>query len=103
VDIDEQIAALLRQDIPPAHDPMFRLRVLERLEQRRFRRRLVTALIAAAVLAATIWAGATARNEFPERMGVLLLCIALLLSCFMHAPVVFHFARKLRDEVHSRN
>jgi hypothetical protein len=37
---DDRILELLRQSAPPARDPVFRLRVLERREQRQFQRRL---------------------------------------------------------------
>jgi hypothetical protein len=43
-DRDDRIADLLREDAPPPRDPVFRLRVLERREQRRFQRRLFTML-----------------------------------------------------------
>jgi hypothetical protein len=48
-DKDQRIANLLRADAPPAHDPMFRIKVLERRERRQFQRRLF-AMIAGAVV-----------------------------------------------------
>ena len=41
---------LLRADAPPARDPVFRLRVLERREQRQFQRRSFTMLAGALVI-----------------------------------------------------
>src|SRR5262245_7495535 len=37
---DDRIMELLQRAAPPARDPVFRLRVLERREQRQFQRRL---------------------------------------------------------------
>ncbi|MEO6341282.1 MAG: hypothetical protein ABIO39_14665 [Caulobacteraceae bacterium] len=39
-EVDEKLAALLREDGPPAHDPVFRLRVLERVARRRLQLRM---------------------------------------------------------------
>ncbi len=39
---DARIAALLGENAPPSRDPVFRVRVMERREQRRFRQRLYT-------------------------------------------------------------
>ena len=49
-DRDDRIVELLRADAPPARDPVFRVSVLERREQRRFQRRLYTMLAGALVI-----------------------------------------------------
>ena len=49
-DRDRRIGNLLRADAPPARDPVFRLRVLERREQRQFQRTLFTILAGALVI-----------------------------------------------------
>jgi hypothetical protein len=49
-DVDQRIVDLLRQDAPPARDPVFRLRVLERREHRRFQQRLFTMLAGALMI-----------------------------------------------------
>jgi hypothetical protein len=41
---EETLVRLLRDDLPPARDPLFRIKVLERRERRRFRRELALAL-----------------------------------------------------------
>jgi len=48
-DIEAQLLRRLRTGLPPARDPLFRIAVLERREQRMFRRRLVAAVAAGAV------------------------------------------------------
>jgi hypothetical protein len=52
MDDDARLVELLRGDLPPARDPLFRLDVLERCERRRFRRQLVMALTIGPVSAA---------------------------------------------------
>ena len=43
-DDEARLVQLLRDDLPPARDPLFRIDVLARLERRRFRQRLRTVL-----------------------------------------------------------
>ena len=43
-DRDQRIADLLRENAPPARDPVFRIKVLERRERGQFRRRSFTML-----------------------------------------------------------
>jgi hypothetical protein len=43
-DRDDRIAQFLRKQAPAARDPVFRLKVLERREQRQFQRRMFTML-----------------------------------------------------------
>ena len=49
-DRDDRIGQFLREQAPPARDPVFRLKVLERREQRQFRRRWLTMLAAMLVI-----------------------------------------------------
>jgi hypothetical protein len=49
-DQDNRIVDLLREAAPPARDPMFRLKVLERREHRQFQRRSFTMLAGALVI-----------------------------------------------------
>ena len=48
---EARLVELLRGDLPPARDPLFRLDVLARRERRRFRRQLAVALTVGAVSA----------------------------------------------------
>ena len=43
-DRDDRVVDLLKAAAPPARDPVFRLKVLERREQRQFQRRWLTML-----------------------------------------------------------
>ena len=64
MNIDERITAALQHDAPPPRDPMFRIRLLERREQQRFRLRALGALAGAGgvlvVSALTVSAGSMA-------------------------------------------
>ena len=63
-DRDDRIVDLLKAAAPPAQDPVFRLKVLERREHRQFHRRMLTMLagvlviILASTLAISIGEGA---------------------------------------------
>jgi hypothetical protein len=93
-DIDARIAALLRHDAPARQDPMFRLRVLKRREQQRFQRRAALLGLAALALVAACGIGYGARAALMERLGVVLLCGALIASSLWHAPVVAYLIRR---------
>jgi hypothetical protein len=62
--IDERITTALQHDAPPLRDPAFRIQLLERREQQRFRRRGQQALAGGAavliVSALTVSAGSMA-------------------------------------------
>jgi hypothetical protein len=95
VDVDEKIFTILNHGAPPRHDPMFRLRVLERFERKQFQHRLIKLLLATAAVALIVLAYVGASTELSERTGELLLCLAIAISSLVHAPVVAHFGRKV--------
>ena len=92
-DIDRQLAVILREGAPPRRDPLFRVRVLQRLERRRFRRRLYVLGIAAC--GAVAIAGLGAGGDVTASVGVVLFCAVAAIACLVHAPVVAHFWRRL--------
>jgi len=49
-DLDTRLTAALRADGPPARDPMFRVQVLVRLEQARFKRKVTRTIVVALML-----------------------------------------------------
>jgi hypothetical protein len=51
-DPETRLAAALSADAPPAHDPMFRVEVLVRLERERFRREVLRALLGLTIVPA---------------------------------------------------
>ena len=51
MNIDDRITTALQHDAPPPRDPLFRIQLLERREEQRFRRQIKQALaVGAAVL-----------------------------------------------------
>jgi len=96
-EIDQRLAALLRAGAPPLHDPIFRLRVLERRERQRFQRRMALALVAGGAAIVVAWYGYATRADSAHRIGVLLLYMIMAASAFMHAPVVAYFVRRFLD------
>ena len=53
-DLDSRLTAALEADAAPAHDPMFRVEVLMRLERARFKRRIVVTMAVAFVAAVLV-------------------------------------------------
>lgn len=53
-DLEARLTAALQMGGPPARDPIFRMRVLLRLERARFRRRMMLAVVAAALAAVLV-------------------------------------------------
>jgi len=49
-DLETRLTAALHADAPPTRDAMFRMQVLVRLEQARFKRRVARAVVVAAAL-----------------------------------------------------
>jgi O-antigen/teichoic acid export membrane protein len=77
-DTDDRLGRLLREDAPPERDPLFRIRLLERREHRRFRQRSLALLVGAAVLT-VIPAITLALMDNPIAAGVAaVFCVALL-------------------------
>ncbi len=54
-DADHRLEALLRADLPAAHDPVFRLAVLQRMERRGFALRMGLVLALGLIAAAAVW------------------------------------------------
>jgi len=54
-DADRHLEALMRTDQPAAHDPVFRLAVLQRMERRGFAIRMGLVLALGLIAAAAVW------------------------------------------------
>jgi hypothetical protein len=85
---DERLGALLRQDAPPAPDPMFRMKVLERREKMRFRRHSLLLAALALALAVVAWVGISAGGETAETTVALVFGIALAVGYVLYRPAV---------------
>ena len=53
-DLEARLSTALQAGAPPARDPVFRMDVLVRLERARFRRRMMLAVVAAALVAVLV-------------------------------------------------
>jgi hypothetical protein len=76
-DQDFRITGLLKADAPPPRDPVFRVSVLERREQKRFQRRLYTMLAGALVILLVATLAVNIRAGALGTMGVLAVGAAL--------------------------
>jgi hypothetical protein len=74
---DDRIVEFLREQAPPARDPVFRVRVLERREHRQFQRRLFTMLAAALVIILVATFGVSIGGRALETTGALVVGTAL--------------------------
>jgi hypothetical protein len=93
--IDERITTALRHDAPPARDPAFRLQVLERREQQRFRRRALHALTAGAAVAVVSVLTVSAGGEAYIAGGVLLFALVLVTGAVSVLPEFGRLIRRL--------
>ena len=59
-DLDARLTAALHADAPPAHDVMFRVEALVRLERARFKRRVILSIAVAAATAVLVAVSAPA-------------------------------------------
>ena len=93
IDFDERIAALLSDGAPPQSDPIFRIKVLERRERQRFRRKSVSLAIASLALIASVWGTHGVGASLAEAAAIVLLCAALG-ALFVYGPVVMSSLRR---------
>ena len=93
---DPRIAELLQQAAPPARDPLFRVRVLERREQREFRHRLY--IIVTGGLAILLISGLAigTGGRALEMTGVPVASIALATTCLAFRKRLAQIVRQFR-------
>ena len=84
---DERLTQLLQQMAPPARDPLFRVKVLERRERKRFRTQIAT--IAAVVL--TLVAGSVLSGE----AHLIVLGMGLVAGVAMYASAMLQLLRRV--------
>ena len=83
---DQRIADALRHDAPPPRDPAFRLQLLERRERQRFRRRSLSSLVAAIVVAAVSALAVSTGGASYTAGSVLLFGLVLVLAGVVYLP-----------------
>jgi hypothetical protein len=104
-DQDERIGALLRENAPPERDALFRLAVLERREQKRFRRHS-TLLLAAALATLAVVAVTYAMSADLVTSAITAMIAATLMgACFLSVPGALEIRRRLqgRREITRKN
>ena len=95
MNIDERITAALQHDAPPARDPLFRLQLLERAEQQRFRRRTRQALAGGAGVMVLSALTVSAGSEAYTAGGVLLFALVLVTAAVGVLPEFGRLIRRL--------
>ena len=86
--LDQQFANLVQAAAPPKSDPLFRLKVLEKREAERFRRRTWLSMAALAVIALSAAAGLTLRPASFDVLGVLFFGVAGSAAWVFYAPLL---------------
>ena len=94
--LDERIGDLLRQNAPAAHDPAFRISVLERRERKRFLRQFAMLGAFGLVLAVIGFSGIWIGGEAAVRAVVLVIVIALAAAYVHYEPIVTRVIERFR-------
>ena len=95
-DQDARLTELLRADAPAERDALFRLDVLERREQLRFRRKVLLLLAAALVTLVLLALGADWLGEQTlAPAGMLILGIGVILATIVYGRILLHHLRRL--------
>jgi hypothetical protein len=90
---DRVLADLLRQDGPRQVDPAFRLAVLERRARQIFRRKLITALLAALAFNVPLAMAMQASASSMEIGSLVIVGAGLVVSWRFYAPVLADWMR----------
>jgi hypothetical protein len=85
---DDRIAELLRADAPAAHDPLFRISVLERRERNRFRRLALMLGVIALALSVIAAIGVSAGGDTAVTAVVLVIAVILAAAYTLYRPAV---------------
>jgi hypothetical protein len=92
---DEKIAGLLRQDAPPARDPMFRLNVLERRERERFQLRTRLMVAGGLLVAVIALVGVSMGGDVAQTTIALLVLAALASGYVLYRPAVTRLLQRI--------
>jgi hypothetical protein len=93
-DKDQRIADLLRAVAPPARDPLFRIKVLERREHRQFQRRLFAMIVGVVVIILVATISISFGRGSMETAGVLAVGTALACSYLAFRGRVLRILRR---------
>jgi hypothetical protein len=93
---DERLTQLLLRNAPPSRDPLFRVKVLERRERRRFRRNVVQLVGSVAMLAMILAVSVGLTGETYEAARIAVLGAAAAVAVCVYVPL---FVRLWRASV----
>ena len=91
-DDDQQLSQLLQKLAPPARDPLFRIKVLERRERQQFVRR-VALVVGTAVGAVVVYAISAAAGETNQGVRGAGIAVALAMGAAMYVPALLQMIR----------
>jgi hypothetical protein len=94
---DEKIAELLRSDAPAERDAVFRLSVMERREQKRFRNWSLLVLAVGLALGVVSLIGVSVGGQALDAAGVIVVVGLAAAGYFFYAPHVLHILRRFRS------
>ena len=84
-DMDDRLALLLREDLPPARDPSFRLAVFDRIERRRLQAQVALLVSVSLLTGLVLWTFAPVVTawfaSWAQVIAVLSTAAALVWAC----------------------
>ena len=93
---DEKIAELLRSDAPAERDGVFRLRVMERREQKRFRNWSLLVLAAGLALGVVSLIGLSLGGQALDAASVIVVVGLAAAAYYFYMPQVSQMLRRFR-------
>jgi hypothetical protein len=90
---DEQLTQLLLRNAPPSRDPLFRVKVLERRERRRFERNVLQLLGVVVMVAVTLAVGVGMSGGTYEIVRVALFGTGVAVAVTVYVPLVIRLWR----------
>lgn len=84
---DDRLTRLLLRGAPPERDPLFRIKVLERRERRRFRRSVLLLIAGVLVIMVALAVGIRIRGETYDVARILLLGAAAVVAIAVYVPL----------------
>ena len=84
---DEQLTQLLLRNVP-SRDPLFRVKVLERRERRRFQRNVLQLLLAGVVIALALAVGVSVGGGASEAVRAVALVAGMAVAITVYVPLI---------------
>jgi hypothetical protein len=94
---DDRIGEKLRADAPAAHDPLFRLSVMERRERKRFRNRSLQLAAVGLALGVVALIGISIGERARDAVGVIVVAALAAAAYFLYSPRLEQILRRFRN------